>query len=173
MVGSARRESPWRAKGKTLGAASIVFGIISMCISWLPYGCWLGVFLGVMACLLGVPSITRWYQKAGYGPWGVSGIVLGLSGFILSVAYTVKYASGALDGIVLSLEGALPAAIMVSSSSLVAVGLVLARKRRKQLILGELMAFIGVAVFGLSGAWTLITADQTYEQQRTELQRDQ
>lgn len=147
-----------------MGTASIVFGIIGICISWLPYGCWLGALFGVLACAFGVPSITRWYRKAGYGPWGVSGIVLGLTAFVLGFSYSVKHAAGALDGIVFPLEGTLPVWILIPSSGLVATGLILARKRQKRRIAGEVMALIGIAVMGLSGAWGLTSADRSYEQ---------
>ncbi len=156
-----------------MGAASIVCGIIGMCFGWLPYACWAGVGLGVAACVLGVPSVTRWYEKPGYGPWGVSGIILGLSAFVLSFAYSVKHASGALDGIVLPLEGMVFALMIVPSSFLVAAGLTLARKRRNRLIAGEVMAFLGVVLIGLGGAWTLTTADRSYEQVRGMSSSDQ
>jgi hypothetical protein len=141
-----------------LGTLSIVLGIISICIGWLPGVGWSGVLLGFLGAALGVVTITHWHAKAGYTGWGICGIVLGVTSTSLSLAYQIKHAAGALDTLYVSLSTPAAGAAIGATAAIIVLGVVLARKRRGGP--GLLLAWAAIAVLSLSGAWALTAADR-------------
>jgi hypothetical protein len=129
-------------------------------VGWLPTVGFAGAAMGGLACGLGIPSFTRWYDRAGYGPWGISGIILGVMALGLSLAYQIKHASGGLDGLLFPLRFPLAWAVFIVSAALTAIGLAIGRRSRVRKITGELLAFVAIATLSLSTTWVLITADR-------------
>ena len=145
-----------------MGTASIVFGIVGICIWWVPGLGWLGAFTGVLGCALGIPSITHWYHKSGYTPWGISGLVLGVTAFDLSVAFQLKVAGGAFDAAVFSVAPITAAPVSLGAAALCAAGLVLARKKNRAA--GIAVSAVALALLMVVSAAALVTVDRTYEE---------
>ena len=145
-----------------MGTASIVLGILGICIWWVPGIGWLGAVMGVLGCALGIPSITHWYHKAGYTPWGISGLVLGVTAFDLSVAFQLKHAAGALGALVFSIAPITAALVCFGASALCAAGLVLARKKSRAA--GIAVSATALALLMTVSAAALVTADRAYEE---------
>lgn len=144
-----------------MGTASIVFGILGICICWVPGLGWIGVPLGVLGCVFGIPSITHWFYKPGYTPWGISALVLGVTAADLSTAYQIKYAQGALDGAFFSIGPLLAAGICASAIAICALGLVIARKKNRPF--GIFLTSSALAGLIVVSTAALITADRQYE----------
>ncbi len=145
-----------------MGTASIVLGIIGICISWIPYVGWGGVVLGLLGLSASIPSITHWHPKPGYTGWGISGLFLGYWSISLGLAYQTKYADGALDHLVFpfSLSQLIPATVILGM--ITAFGLYLSRSKRKNI--GLLISACAMLTISFLSGWTLITADKAYEQ---------
>jgi len=144
-----------------VGTASIVLGIVGLTIFWVPGLGWLGVLMGVLGCVAGVPSITHWYHRPGYGPWGISGLILGVGAADLSLAFQVKYAAGGLDALVVAMSPTVASLLFVLFAGICAAGLVTARKMHRTA--GVFLASVGLVGLVLVGSWGLITADRAYE----------
>lgn len=144
-----------------MGTASIVFGLIGLCICWIPGWGWLGAFSALMACVLGVPSITHWFRRPGYGPWGISGLILGVTDANLSLAYQIKYAHGTLDAFVIALSPLFTAVLFVLFAALSAAGLVIARTKNRPA--GIVVTASALSALILVGTWGLVTADRQYD----------
>ena len=144
-----------------MGTASIVLGILGISICWTPGIGWLGALMGVLGCALGIPSITHWFHKPGYTPWGISGLILGVTAADLSTAFQYKHAGGALDGLFIPVAPGNAALISIGAVALCAGGLVLARTKSRAggifISAIALLAIIGVSTAGL------ITADTAHE----------
>ena len=146
-----------------MGTASIVLGMLGLCICWVPGLGWLGAVMGVLGCAAGVPSITRWYYKPGYAPWGISGLVLGVASADLSAAFQIKYTQGALDRAVFSISPEKAVAISIAAGALCAVGLVIARKKQNRRAVGILLTSAALVSLMAVGTSALVTADRQYE----------
>ena len=85
-----------------------------------------------------------------------------LMAFVIGIAYQIKHAGGSLDGWVVPLDGPLPYIVSVFCSLVVAFGLVLSRKKRQLLVLGEVLAFCSIVAIGTVLAFTLITAERQF-----------
>jgi hypothetical protein len=151
----------FRVKEDGVGVSSLILGIVGYCICWLPGVGWLGVAMGVVACGLGIPSLTHWFARSGYTAWGVSGTILGAGTISLGLAYQAKHAGGALDYLLYPL--ATPTAYLLIGALIgVAVfGVVLSRLKTR--MPGAVVALVAVAGVALSGAWALSTADREFE----------
>ena len=145
-----------------MGTASIVLGILGICICWAPGLGWLGAFMGVLGCALGIPSITHWYYKAGYTPWGISGLVLGVTAFDLSTSFQIKHANGTLDAVVFSVAPGTAAVVSLGVAALCAVGLILARKKSRAA--GIAVSAVALALLMVISTAALVTADRAYEE---------
>ncbi len=132
-----------------------------MTICWVPGVGWLGALTGVLGCVFGVPSITHWFHKPGYAPWGISGLILGITGADLSLAYQIKYAEGALDSLVVALSPVAAIAGFAVAAAVCAAGLVLARTKNRSA--GVVVAGAALAALVLVGTWGLVTADRQVE----------
>jgi hypothetical protein len=144
-----------------LGTLSIVLGIIGICIGWLPVLGWSGMLLGISGCVLGVLSITHWHAKSGYTGWGISGVVLGVTSGNLALAYQIKHAGGALDGLYVPLSAPAACGLFGGAGLIAALGIVLARKGKRSI--GLALAGIAITALILSGAWGLTTVDREME----------
>ena len=145
-----------------MGVISLVLGMAGLCIFWIPYFGWLGVLMGVVACALGVPSITHWYERLGYTGWGTAGISLGCITVPMGIAYGIKHAAGALDVIYRPLPTPTSFCIVGVSVGLIVAGLLIARFKSRSV--GIVLAYLALAVFFVTGSWALTTADRALQQ---------
>jgi hypothetical protein len=141
-----------------LGTTALVLGIIGVCICWIPVVGWLGVVMGMGACLLGVPSVTHWFERPGYTGWGIAGISLGSVATGLGFAYQVKHADGRFDFLLYPLGVPQAYWIMGIAAALIIAGLFLARLKTK--IIGAIVAGVAIAVLSICMGWSLTTADR-------------
>ncbi|MCP4604358.1 MAG: hypothetical protein GY847_28190 [Proteobacteria bacterium] len=149
-----------------MGVTSLVLGIAGLCFCWVPYIGWLGVLMGVVACALGVPSITNWYERPGYTGWGTAGITLGSVTVIMGIAYGIKHAAAALDVVYYPLHTPTSFYIVGVSVGLIIGGLLLARLKSRSF--GVVIAYLALAVFFVTGSWALTTADRAFQQSEAE-----
>jgi hypothetical protein len=134
---------------------------VGICICWIPGLGWFGAVAGILGCAAGVPSITHWFHKPGYGPWGISGLVTGVSAADLSLAYQLKYTGGALEGAVFAIDPVVAGAVCVFAIGLTAMGLVLARTKNRPI--GILLTATALVALIAVGTSALVTADRKYE----------
>lgn len=141
-----------------MGIACLVFGMLGVCLSWLPVVGWLGVALGAAACALGIPSVLYWYARPGYVAWGVAGILLGIAAISVGLAFQIKHAASSLDVLFRALPT--PDAYFVLGAAFVALaaGMLLGRLRFR--IPGAIIAGLAITVLAVSGGWALLTADR-------------
>jgi hypothetical protein len=116
------------------------------------------VALGAVACGLGIPSVTHWYERPGFTGFGIAGNFLGSVAVSVGFAYQIKHSAGALDWLYIPL--AVPGAYGVLGLSAVcfAIGLVVARKVSRPL--GVVIAAVSIAVLAVAAGWALTTADR-------------
>ncbi|MCP4599661.1 MAG: hypothetical protein GY847_03825 [Proteobacteria bacterium] len=141
-----------------MGVIALVLSIMGICSCWLPWFGWLGVGMGAMACGLGVPSITHWFEQPGNTGWGVAGISLGGTTVSVGLAFQIKYAAGSLDTLFFQLP--IPAAYYVlgPALTLIVIGILVARLKSRPV--GVFIAYLAIAAFFLPGGWALLTADR-------------
>jgi len=142
-----------------MGVTSLILSLIALCTSWIPGIGWLGVIIGVVACALGVPSITHWFEKPGYTGWGIAGISIGATSTGVGFAFQIKHAAGNFDILYHSLP--VPVAYYVDRLS--------GSKRVKlKFLKGEAWfptnAFLLAAITGapVCGAWSFCDGMRSY-----------
>ena len=141
-----------------MGLASMILGILSVSICWLPGIGWLGVALGAISCVLGVLATSRSRPGTGAVGFAISGLCIDVVGVPVGLAFQIKHAGGALDMLFRPLP--LPEAYCAIGVLALLVGLGLALAKFKARFLGDLLALLALAGLLLVGGWTLITADR-------------
>ena len=141
-----------------MGVTSLVLGIMGVCICWLPYVGWLGMAMGAGAGVLGVMSITHWFERPGYLGWGIAGMMLSTVAISMGLAYQIKHTAGALDDLVYPLPTPLAYYVLGAGLLLVVLGLALARLKSRTL--GMLIGVLAIIGLDISGGWALTTADR-------------
>jgi len=146
-----------------MGYASLILGIVAVCICWVPQLGWLGVALSLVAGVIGVPCVTHRYAHQGYTGWGIAGIGLGFFSFSIGVVFQIKHAGAALDGVL----GALPVpqawGAIGGSALLFSLAMVAARRWPAKRTPWAAVAVVAVVICYLAGATALETADRAYQ----------
>lgn len=70
-----------------IGVASLVCGIIGMCIFWIPIVNFVSIILGIIALALGGVAMSKHQRN------GVAGVVLGVLSIVLSIVMWLLYSS--------------------------------------------------------------------------------
>ncbi len=122
--------------------------------------------MGVVACVLGVPSITHWFERSGYTGWGVAGIALGGTAVSLGLAYQIKHMQGALDGMYHPLPTPGAYYVIGLSVAFIIAGLITARRSSRPA--GVLIAGLAIAVAVVASGFALTTADRELTASRAE-----
>lgn len=141
-----------------MGLVSLIFGLIAICISWLPGVGWLGVAMGGISFALGVPLITLWHDRLGNTGWGIAGIALGTLSVSVGYAYQIKHAAGDLDSLVYPLGTSTYYYLLGALLLIGLAGMILARK--KSPLLGTILAIGAATLLAISGAWLLTDLDR-------------
>ncbi len=144
-----------------MGTLSIVLGIIGVFSCWIPTVGWLSAVLGLLGIAFGIPSITHLHHRPGYAPWGISGLIIGVSAADLGFAYQLKYLGGSPPAFVLNVGFVEAVISFVVGAAVTAFGLYLARTKRPGA--GIATASIALAALVLIGTSALVTADRQYQ----------
>jgi hypothetical protein len=141
-----------------VGVLPTVFGIVGLCLCWLPSMGWLGVLAGTVACGIAVPCIVYWYERPGYTGWAIAGMVYGSFSAALGIAYQIKHSAGQLDMLYYSMPMEIVAGVVLGSIVIAAVSIWIARKR--PLLVWLLVTYIVIiaSIVTVSSAW--VTADR-------------
>jgi hypothetical protein len=133
--------------------------MLGVFVCWIPTFGWLGAFTGLLGIVFGVPSITHWYHKPGYAPWGISGLFIGVTAMDLSLAYQLKYLNATDLAPTISWPAA--GAVFLIGTALTGLCLYLARTKNRPVgILGASLALASLIIIGTSA---LVTADKHYK----------
>ena len=144
-----------------VGVAGLVISILGYCICWIPTVGWLGVFMGVFACALGIASLVHWFTRSHYTAYGISAVLIGGFAASLGLAYQVKHAGGQLDFIITSVPTPLAYYVISIIVAFFVLGTLLARLRSK--LPGTVLASLAVVVFIAVMGSALHTSDQTMD----------